>query len=109
MKKTIIYNYYIINITIVFYNINMSYPRISLEECDCINGLSVDIHLSIQRKLDAGIINKAVVEFLHDWLIRIQLETGVFESRYKTENVNRYKRQCIHLLNFIEKTYPGTE
>ena len=47
----------------------MSSTSISIEECDCINGLTVDVYLSIQPKLDAGIIIDAVVELLRDWLI----------------------------------------
>ena len=78
------------------------------EECDCINNGTIAVNVIIQRKLDAGLINKADAEFLRNWLIRIQDETSVFKKDYKNKNVNIYERKCIHLRNFIEKTYPET-
>ena len=63
------------------------------EEYDCINNSTITVHASIQHKLDAGLINKTEAEFLRNWLIRIQFETGVFEKRYESTNVNIYQRK----------------
>ena len=86
----------------------MSSTSTSMEECDCINNGTISVHANIQRKLDAGLINKTEAEFLRNWLIRIQFETGAFKKRYESAKVNIYQRRCISLFNFIEKTYPET-
>ena len=79
------------------------------EQCDCINNCTFDVHVIIQRKLRKGVINEADAEFLNNWLIRIQDETGVFEKKYKSANVNIYQRKCIRLYNLIDQTYPETQ
>ena len=104
-EKTNYYNI-ILQILLSNLNINISSTSNSKEECDCINNSTIAGHANIQRKLDAGLINKADAEFLRNWLIRIQDETSVFEKRYESAKINIYKQKCIHLCNFIEKTYP---
>ena len=78
------------------------------EECDCINNCTIDVHIIIQRKRKAGVINETDAEFLRNWLIRIQDETSVFEKRYESTKVNIYRQKCISLYNFI-KTYSETQ
>ena len=87
----------------------MSSTSNSKEECDCINNSTIAVHVIIQRKLKAGVINEIDANLLRNRLIRIQDETSVFETRYESANVNIYERKCIRLRNFIEKTYPETQ
>ena len=87
----------------------MSFTSNSKEECDCINNCTIDVHVIIQRKLKAGVINDIDAEVLRKWLTPIQDETNVFEKRYESAKVNIYKQKCIRLCNFIENNYPETQ
>ena len=84
----------------------MSSTSNSMEESACIDSINNAVYNTIQRKLDAGFINEVDANILRNRLILFELETGVFASRYKNKNVNIYKRKCICLLNFLDKTYP---
>ena len=61
----------------------MSLTSNSMEESAYIDSINIAVHITVQRKLDAGFINEVDAKILRNRLILFELETGVFESRYK--------------------------